>query len=85
MFPHCKITEIFFMCDEFSKDFDDIITKHSITEGQTEIKRKYHRDGMMSDSEVMTIMILFHNSEHQMAKPRVKGVPLLPRQGEAIH
>ena len=27
---------IFFMCDEFSKNSDDIIAKYSITEGQTE-------------------------------------------------
>ena len=68
MFPDCKITEIFFMCDEFSKNFDEIVSKNSLTEGHSEKKRKYHRDGRMSDSEVMTILILFHNSGYRCLK-----------------
>ena len=30
MFPDDKIIEIFSMCDDFSKNFDDIIQKNSI-------------------------------------------------------
>ena len=30
MFPNDKIIEIFSMCDDFSKNFDDIIQKNSI-------------------------------------------------------
>ena len=32
MLPDCKITEIFFICDEFSKYFDHIVSKFPITE-----------------------------------------------------
>ena len=34
---------------------------------EPERKREYHRDGKMSDYEVMTILILFHNSGYLMA------------------
>ena len=44
MFPDCKVTEIFFMCDEFSKIFDEIVSEFLLTEGQSKKKRKYHRD-----------------------------------------
>ena len=55
MFPDDKIIEIFTMCDDFSKNFDDIIQKNSIDARESTKKRKYHRDGTMSDAEVMTI------------------------------
>ena len=48
MFPDCKVTEIFFMCDEFSKIFDEIISEFLLTEGQFKKKHKYHRNGKMS-------------------------------------
>ena len=56
------------MCDDFSKNFDGIVQKNSITAGDSDKKRKYHRDGKMSDSEVMTILILFHNSGYRCLK-----------------
>ena len=56
------------MCDDFSKNFDGIVQKNSITAGDSAKKRKYHRDGKMSDSEVMTILILFHNSGYRCLK-----------------
>ena len=68
MFPEDKIIEIFSMCDDFSKNFDGIVQKNSITAGDSDKKRKYHRDGKMSDSEVMTILILFHNSGYRCLK-----------------
>lgn len=49
MFPYCKITEISFMRDEFSKNFDEIIYKNAGI-SHTQKKRDYHRDGKMSDS-----------------------------------
>lgn len=64
MFPEGKIIEIFSMCDDFSKVFDTKVEKNGITGSATK-KRKYHRDGRMSDSEVMTIFILFHNSGYR--------------------
>jgi hypothetical protein len=48
-----KITEIFYLTDEFCKDFEKTISKHSLG---NEPRRK----PKMSQSEVITIMILFH-------------------------
>ena len=56
------------MCDDFSKNFDGIVQKNLITAGDSAKKRKYHRDGKMADSEVMTILILFHNSGYRCLK-----------------
>ena len=62
MFPNNKIIEIFSICDDFSKVFDKTLEQNAIPNCDSSKKRKYHRDGMMSDSEVMTILILFHDS-----------------------
>ena len=62
MFPNNKIIEIFSICDDFSKIFDKTLEQNAIPNCDSSKKRKYHRDGMMSDSEVMTILILFHDS-----------------------
>ena len=62
MFPNNKIIEIFSICDDFSKIFDKTLEQNAITACDSSKKRKYHRDGMMLDSEVMTILILFHDS-----------------------
>ena len=62
MFPNNKIIEIFSICDDFSKVFDNTLEQKAIPNCDSSKKRKYHRDGMMSDSEVMTILILFHDS-----------------------
>ncbi len=48
-----KITEIFYLIDEFCKDFEKTISKHTLG---NEPRRK----PKMSHSEVITIMILFH-------------------------
>ena len=68
MFPNDKIIKIFSMCDDFSKNFDDIIQKNSIDARESTKKRKYHRDGTMSDAEVMTILVLFHGSGYRCLK-----------------
>ena len=69
MFPDDKITEIFFMCDEFSKVFDQhIASTRKLQPSEGLRKRSYHRDCRMSDSEVMTIMIAFHNSGFRCLK-----------------
>ena len=62
MFPNNKIIEIFSIFDDFSKVFDKTLEQKAIPNCDSSKKRKYHRDGMMSDSEVMTILILFHDS-----------------------
>ena len=51
-----KVTEIFFMADEFCKFFDRMTEKNTI---EAPSKRKYHRDGTLSKAEVMLIMMVF--------------------------
>lgn len=53
-----KITEIYFIIDEFYKEFNEIITCHSLPH-QKGIKQR-NRKINLSDSEVMTILVLFH-------------------------
>lgn len=48
-----KITEIFVLTDEFCKEFDQMIEKHKIG-------NKPKKKPKMSQSEVITIMVLFH-------------------------
>ena len=68
MFPDDKIIEIFSICDDFSKVFDKTLEQNAITACVSSKKRKYHRDDMMSDSEAMTILILFHDSGYRCLK-----------------
>ena len=68
MFPKDKTIEIFSICDDFCKFFDKTLEQNATTACDSSKKRKYHRDGMMSDSEVMTILILFHDSEYRCLK-----------------
>jgi hypothetical protein len=68
MFVDDKITEIFCKCDEFYKLFVVELRKHQVEEGCTRTKRKYHRDGNLSIPEVMTILIMFHNSGYKYLK-----------------
>lgn len=56
-----KITEIFFLADEFCAEFERSITPHLIGNPS---KRK----PIMSTSEVMTIMILFHDKGYRNMK-----------------
>ena len=45
-----KVTEIFYMADEFCKFYDLMAKKYAI---EVRSKRKYHRDGTLSKTEVM--------------------------------
>jgi len=54
-----KVTEIFYMADDFCNFFDAMIAKYTLKPNG---KRKYHRDSTMSKAEVMLIMILFQDS-----------------------
>lgn len=53
-----KITEIYFIIDEFNKEFDKTISSHSLNEETASKKR--NRKFAMSNSEVMTVLVLFH-------------------------
>ena len=67
MLTEDKVTEIFFMADEFCKFFDQMTKKYTIEDPS---KRKYNRDGTLSKAEVMLIMILFHDSGYRCLRVR---------------
>ena len=68
MFTEDKVTEIFFMADEFHKVFCRLLDKYSLNAPKNTGKRTYHRAGRLSVPEIMTIMILFHNSGYRCLK-----------------
>ena len=68
MFTEDKVTEIFFIADEFYKVFCRMLDKYSLNTPKTAGKRSYHRAGRFSVPEIMTIMILFHNSGYRCLK-----------------
>ena len=47
------------MADDFCKFFDTMMAKYTLP---STTKRKYHRDSTMSKTEIMLILILFHDS-----------------------
>ena len=53
-----KITEIFCILDEFSKNFDAEMQHHSLPTGSPKARRR--RKASLSDSEIMTILLVFH-------------------------
>ena len=60
-----KITEIFCILDDLCKILDSIIERHAV---KSPGKRSYHRDGRMSKSEVMMVIIMFHCSGYRCMK-----------------
>jgi hypothetical protein len=58
MINKSRITEIFYIIDEFCQEFEKANKGHVLDENLS--KRKRNRKFKMSDSEVITIMILFH-------------------------
>lgn len=58
MITEDKITEIFCIIDDFCKEFYSTIDTHSIVEDSAKKRRK--RASVLSDSEVITIMVYFH-------------------------
>ena len=53
------VTEIFCMADDFCKFFDAMTAKYTL---KPTGKRRYHRDSMLSKTEVRLVMIPFHDS-----------------------
>ena len=79
MITEDKVTEIFYMADDFCKFFDVMTAKYTL---KPTGKRKYHRNSTMSKAEVMLIMILFHDSGYRRFKhfylEKVYSGPLPP-------
>lgn len=65
MITEDKVTELFCMADDFCKFFDAMTKKYTL---KSDNKRAYHRDSTMSKSEIMLIMILFHDSGYRCLK-----------------
>jgi hypothetical protein len=61
-----KITEIFYLIDEFCKEFDKVKEGHVLKEKVA--KKRRNRKFKMSDSEVITIVILFHLKGYRCLK-----------------
>ena len=57
MFTEDKVTEIFFMADEFHRVFCRMLDKYSLNVPKIAGKRSYHRAGKLSIPEIMTIMV----------------------------
>ena len=55
-----KVTEIFCAIDEFCKKFDAEIENQPLL--TNECKARRHRNAQLSDSEIMTILVIFHLS-----------------------
>ncbi|MGP1478742.1 MAG: IS982 family transposase [Capnocytophaga sp.] len=66
MLSNYKVTEIFFIIDEFDKNFEKIVSDNSLMQDTT-LKQR-NRKTTLSDSEVMTILILFHSSHYRDLK-----------------
>lgn len=61
-----KVIEIYYLVDEFCKEFDLAKLGHIITEDSS--KKHRNRKFKMSDSEVITILIIFHLGQFRNLK-----------------
>ena len=64
MIADMNITEIFCFIDDFCQLFEPLWKKHLLKDGKT----RRNRNGRMSLSEIMTILILFHQSQMKTFK-----------------
>ena len=65
MLTEDKVTELFFMADEFCKFFDRMMARYTL---KNTGKRPYHRESALSKAEIMLIIILFHDSGYRCFK-----------------
>ena len=66
MISRDKVTEIFCLIDDFCKEMAQVVDQNAIV-GDTN-KKKRKRARKMSDSEVITIMVLFHLKGYRCLK-----------------
>lgn len=66
MITESKVTEIFCIVDDFCKEFDVEMAKNSLSSSSGAPKRRRKR--MMSDAEVITILICFHFNSYRNFK-----------------
>ena len=65
MITEDKVTELFFIADEFCKYFDWMMARYTLKNAG---KRPYHRETTLSKAEIMLIIILFHDSGYRCFK-----------------
>lgn len=63
-----KITEIFFMADEFCKVFDALLCRRGLVAHNPLRKRNYHRQEQLTHTEIITMLIVFHCGEYRCLK-----------------
>ncbi len=56
------------MADEFCKVFNAMLRRRGLDAPRKGRKRDYHRDGRLSQAEIILIMVMFHNSNHKCLK-----------------
>lgn len=66
MISNDKVIEIFCVIDDFCKEINQIIDKNALVANTK--KKKRNRKSKMSDSEVITIMLLFHLKGYRCLK-----------------
>ena len=66
MIPTNKTVGIYYLVDEFLKEYDAVIKSYSLEEGTP--KKRRNGKFTMSNSENMTILILFHSSSFRNLK-----------------
>ncbi len=66
MFRNTNIVEIYFVIDEFNKEYEQQIKGHMLT--TTTSKKRRNKPSKLNDSEVMTILVLFHLSGYRTLK-----------------
>ena len=58
MITNDKIIKIFCATDEFNKKYEEEIDNMPLLNSEGKVRRR--REASMSDSEIMTILIMFH-------------------------
>lgn len=66
MFPDSKLVDIFFIVDEFCKEFDHALVGAQLMSDNS--KKTRNKPCKLSDSEVMTIIIAFHLKSYRNLK-----------------
>ena len=66
MITDSKIIEIFCLLDDFSKEYNHLVTKNSLLDPNKKKTRKRKR--RMSDGEIMTILVIFHLKSYRNLK-----------------
>lgn len=79
MFSKAKITKIYFMADDFCKEFTLQQKKYMVEDKAYKHRNKPNR---MNDAEIMVILILLHSGEFRCFKHYYKEYNMYPTLNE---